>query len=76
MYHHHNDFEAWSQHRHEVLREAGERRLARQLPAARSREKSPEIRRATRIRSRAASIEQEDGGLLTPVLPLGQWRGQ
>ena len=41
MYHHHNDFEAWRQHRHELLREAGGRRLARQLRAARSREKCP-----------------------------------
>jgi hypothetical protein len=76
MYHHHNDFEAWRQHRHELLREAGERRLAQQLRAARSREKSPEIRRATRTRSRAASTEQQDGGLLTPVVPLGQRRDQ
>ena len=43
MYHH-NDFEAWRQHRHELLREAG--RGARQLRAARFREKFPEIRHA------------------------------
>ena len=45
MYHH-NDFEAWRQHRDELLREADERRLARQLRAARSGEKLPEIRRS------------------------------
>ena len=40
MYHH-NDFEAWRGYRNELLREAGERRLARQLRAARSGEKAP-----------------------------------
>jgi hypothetical protein len=44
MYHH-NDFEAWRQHHNELLREAGERRLARELRAARSRSEPPEIRR-------------------------------
>ena len=47
MYHH-NDFEVWREHRDELLREAGERRLARQLRAARSGEKAPVIRRALR----------------------------
>jgi hypothetical protein len=41
MYHH-NDFEAWRQHYNELLWEAGEKRLARELRAARE---APEIRR-------------------------------
>ena len=45
MYHQ-NDFESWRERHHELLREAGERRLARQLRAARSGEKLTEVRRA------------------------------
>ena len=45
MYYH-NDFEAWRGYRDELLREAGERRLARQLRAARSGEKAPGTRHA------------------------------
>jgi hypothetical protein len=45
MYHY-NDFEAWQGHRDELLREAGERRLARQLRAARSGENALQIRRS------------------------------
>jgi hypothetical protein len=37
------DFEAWQGHRDELLREAGERRLARQLRAARSGKNTPPI---------------------------------
>ena len=47
MYHHY-DFEVWREHRDELLREAGERRLARQLRAARSGEKASGIRHALR----------------------------
>jgi len=43
MYHY-NDFEAWRGHRDELLQEAEERRLARQLRAARSGENAPQIR--------------------------------
>jgi len=43
MYHL-NDFEAWQGHRDELLREAGERRLARQLRAAGSDQNAPLIR--------------------------------
>ena len=43
--HHHNDFEVWREHQHELLREADERRLARELRAARSQRQAPEIRR-------------------------------
>jgi hypothetical protein len=43
--HHHNDFEVWREHQHELLQEAGERRLARELRAARSQKQAPEIRR-------------------------------
>jgi len=43
MYHL-NDFEAWQGHRDELLREAGERRLARQLRAAGSGQNAPLIR--------------------------------
>jgi hypothetical protein len=44
MYHH-TDFEVWREHQHELLREADERRLARELRAARSQKQAPEIRR-------------------------------
>jgi hypothetical protein len=43
MYHY-NIFEVWQGHRDELLREAGERRLARQLRAARSGENAPQMR--------------------------------
>jgi hypothetical protein len=46
--HYHNDFEAWRQHHNELLQEASERRLARQLRAAQSGENSPDIWRALR----------------------------
>jgi hypothetical protein len=42
---HYNDFEAWQDHRDELLRKAGERRLARQLRVACSSEKAPHMRR-------------------------------
>lgn len=45
MYHH-NDFEAWREHHDELIQEASERRLARELLAARSQKQAPEIRRA------------------------------
>jgi phosphoserine phosphatase len=45
MYHY-NDFEAWRDHRDELLQEAEQRRLARQLRAARSGEKALQIRRS------------------------------
>ena len=41
---HYNDFEAWRGHRDELLQEAEERRLARQLRAVRSGKNAPEIR--------------------------------
>jgi hypothetical protein len=44
MYHY-NDFEAWQGHRDELLREAEQRRLARQLLAERSGENALQIRR-------------------------------
>jgi hypothetical protein len=47
MYHY-NDFEAWRQHHNELLQKASERRLARQLRAARSSEKTPDVWRALR----------------------------
>ena len=43
MYHY-NDFEAWRGHHDELLKEAEERRLARQPRAARSGENAPQIR--------------------------------
>ena len=43
--HHHNDFEVWRERRDELLREADERRLARELRVARSQKQTPEIRR-------------------------------
>jgi hypothetical protein len=43
MYHY-NGFEAWQGHRDELLREAGERRLARQLRAAHSGQNASQIR--------------------------------
>jgi hypothetical protein len=43
-----NDFEAWRVHRDELLQEAEERRLARQLRAARSGENAPRIRHSLR----------------------------
>jgi hypothetical protein len=55
MYHY-NDFEAWQGHRDELLREAGERRLARQLRAARSGQNAPQIRHAM-LRLVASLIE-------------------
>jgi hypothetical protein len=45
MYHY-NDFESWRDHRDELLQEAQERRLARQLRAARSGENALQIRRS------------------------------
>jgi hypothetical protein len=45
MYHY-NDFEAWRGHRDELLQEAEERRLARQLRVARTGENAPQIRRS------------------------------
>jgi hypothetical protein len=39
----HNDFEVWRQHHNELVQEASERRLARQLRATRSSEKAPHI---------------------------------
>jgi hypothetical protein len=45
MYHY-NDFGAWRDHRDELLQEAEDRRLARQLRAARSGENAPQIRRS------------------------------
>jgi hypothetical protein len=47
MYHHY-DFEAWREHRNELLQEASERRLARQLRAGRSGAKTTDIRHALR----------------------------
>ena len=47
MYHY-NDFEAWSQHHNELIKEASERRLARQLRAAQSGENTPNIWRMLR----------------------------
>jgi hypothetical protein len=44
MYHHY-DFEGWREYQREQLREADERRLARQSSAARSQKQAPEIRR-------------------------------
>jgi hypothetical protein len=43
---HYNDFEAWRDHRDELLREAEERRLVRQIRAARSGENALQIRRS------------------------------
>jgi hypothetical protein len=43
MYHY-NDFEAWQHHRDELLQEAGMRRVARQLRAARFGESAPRVR--------------------------------
>jgi hypothetical protein len=45
MYHY-NDFEAWRHHHDELLQEAQQRRLARQLRAARSGENALHIRRS------------------------------
>ena len=45
MYHY-NDFEAWREHRNVLLQEAEDRRLARQVRAARSSEESNAIRHA------------------------------
>jgi hypothetical protein len=47
MYYH-NDFEAWREHRNELLQEASERRLARQLRAGRYGAKTTDIRHALR----------------------------
>jgi hypothetical protein len=41
-----NDFGAWQGHRDELLREAEQRRLARQLRAERSGENALQIRRS------------------------------
>ena len=43
---HYNDFEAWRDHRDELLREAEERRRARQIREARSGENALQIRRS------------------------------
>jgi len=43
--HYHNDFETWRKHHNELLQQASERRLARELRAARSQKQTPEIRR-------------------------------
>lgn len=45
MYHY-NDFESWRDHHDEMLQEAQERRLARQLRAARSGQNALQIRRS------------------------------
>ena len=42
--HYYNDFAGWQVHRDQLLREAEERRLARQLRAARSGRNAPLIR--------------------------------
>ena len=42
---HHNDFKGWREYQRELLREADERRLARELPAASSQKQASEIRR-------------------------------
>jgi hypothetical protein len=44
MYHYYNVFESWRDHHDELLREAEERRLARQLRAARSGENALQLR--------------------------------
>jgi hypothetical protein len=58
MYHY-NDFGAWRDHRDEVLQEAEQRRLARQLRAARSGKKALQIRRSL-------------PGLVAGLLPQGR----
>jgi hypothetical protein len=56
MYHH-NDFGAWRHHRDELLQEAEDRRLGRQLRAARSGDNALQIRR---------SLPRHVAGLLPP----------